>query len=289
MSTMPHKVVASKQTVGKKPADLTQVKRSSSLRWVPIHDITIDPEAQRQLSMQWVRGHVPEFDPEQLGIIVVNRRANGRVYCIDGQHRVALLREVGWGDQQIQCESYEGLTQAEEAELFLARNDRKSARVFDKFRIAITAKQELECDIDRIVRAQGLLISDQEGEGHVTAVTALTRIYQGGGIASEKEGPAALARTLKTIINAWGRSYAGFRGEIIKGIGLVQIRNNGSLDQAALAGKLAPYPGGPTGVFGAACSLKNIRSKSVSDCVAAIVVDAYNKGRRTGKLEDWWA
>lgn len=276
-------------TTKTKTTETDQIKRSSVLRWVPVADIVVDPDAQRPLSFAWVRSHVADFDVEQLGLIVISKRSNGKLFCVDGQHRVSLLREIGWGDQQAQCEYFEGLSQAEEAALFLARNDRKAVRVYDKFRVSITKGDPIATDIDRIVRAADLVISDQDGEGHITAVTALVRIYTGAGIVSQKEGPAALARTLKTILGAWGRTYAGFRGEIIKGVGLVQLRYNGALNQAELIGKLAPYPGGPTGIYGAAASLKNIRSKTTSDCVAAVVTDAYNKGRRNAKIEDWWS
>jgi len=271
-----------------KPAALKTVPRSSSLRWLAIAEIQVDPEAQRALSKPWVEQHVNDFDPEQIGYIVVNRRENGKLYVVDGQHRLALLAAVGWGDQQVQCEYFEGLTQAGEAELFLARNDRKSVQTFDKFRVSITAKEEMACDIDRIVRIQGLAVANQQKEGHIVAVAALTRVYSGDGI-SVKDGPAALARTLKIIQNAWGRRAANFNGKIIEGIGAMQLRYDGAIDQEALAAKLAPFSGGASGVLGRAKSLHETRGHPLHHCVASTLVDIYNKGRRVGKLEDWWA
>lgn len=267
---------------------LKSVPRSSSLRWIPIADVEVDMDAQRPLGMAWVKAHEADFDPEQIGYVVVNRRSNGKVYVIDGQHRLALLRQVGWGDQQVQCEYFEGLTQAEEAELFLARNDRKAVQTFAKFRVAVTAKDETACDIDRIVRFQNLVVADQEKEGHIVAVKALSRVHGGAGI-NVKDGPAALARTLKTIQKAWGRAPSSFNGKIIEGIGLMQLRYNGGIEQDALANKLAPFPGGAAGLLGKAKSLRELRGHPLHSCVASILVDVYNKGRRSGKLEDWWA
>ena len=39
------------------------------------------------------------------------------------------MRAVGWGDQRIHAEVFDGLNQAEEAELFNARNDRSLREV----------------------------------------------------------------------------------------------------------------------------------------------------------------
>lgn len=263
------------------------VPRSSTLRWVPLSEIQVDLNAQRQLRPAWVAAHEAEFDPEQIGLIVVNLRKNGKWYVIDGQHRVELLRAVGWGDQQIQCEAFEGLTQAEEAVLFLARNDRLAVRTFDKFKVAMTAGDDVANDIDRIVSSAGLVISDQEKDGHIVAVRALQKVYNGAGIASGKEGPAALARTLKVLKNAWGRQISTFNGTIIEGLGLVQLRYNGKLEQETLVEKLAPFSGGAPGVLGRARALRDMRGKSMSYCVAAVIVDIYNKGRKAGKVDEW--
>lgn len=267
----------------------TQVPHSSSLRWVPIAELKIDPSAQRGLRANWVKAHVNDFDAEQLGYIVVNRRSDGKLYVIDGQHRVALLREIGWGDQQIQCECFEGLNQADEAELFLARNDRITVRKYDKFRVAVTAGEEIQNDIDRIVRHQGLTISDQASEGHITAVAALEKVYTGSSIASAKEGPAALARTLRAIQRAWGKAASTFHGQIIHGMGLVQLRYNGKLNQDELADKLAPFSGGAPGLLGKAKAIQDMRGRPMPHCVASVIVDAYNKGRSKGRIQDWWA
>lgn len=262
------------------------VPRSSHLRWVPLRDLQVDANAQRALRPGWVKAHVSEFDPEQIGYIVVNQRKDAKWYVIDGQHRAELLRSVGWGDQQVQCEAFEGLTLAQEAELFLARNDRIAVRTFDKFRVAVTAGELTATDIDRIVRTQGLAISDQERDGHVCAVSAIERVYRGSGV-NAKDGPAALARTLRLVQRAWGRQSSSFNGKVLEGIGLVQLRYNGKLDQDALSDKLAPFPGGAPGVIGKASALRDMRGGSMPNCVAAIIVDIYNRGRRTGKVEEW--
>lgn len=268
--------------------DITaQNRHASKFGQVLVSDLNIDPNAQRKLSMPWVNAHVDEFDVDQLGYIVINIRADGAPYVVDGQHRVELMRAVGWGDQRIHAEIFRGLSVAEEAELFNARNDRRAVRKFDHFRISITAGDHRATEINNIVSAAGLSITDSQMDGGVTAVDKLEKIYDGGGITSAREGHHALASTLSTIKNSWGNSQAGFNGSLLYGIGLVQLRYNGKIDQKSLASKLAPIKGGAPGLLGNARALREMTGRPVHHCVAALVVDIYNKGRRTEKLEDW--
>lgn len=264
-------------------------KQASKFGMVLVSELNVDPSAQRKLSRQWVNEHVDTFDVDQLGYIVVNQRDDDKLYVVDGQHRVELMRAVGWGDQKIHAELFFGLSLPEEAELFNARNDRRAVRRFDSFRISVTAGDARACDITRIVHQQGLMVTDSQQDGGITAVDKLEKIYDGAGIASQREGAAALSRTLSVIKSAWGESPAGFNGALLHGIGMVQIRYNGAIDQKALANKLAPVKGGAPGLLGNARALREMSGRPVNHCVASIVVDLYNKGRRAGKLDDWEA
>jgi hypothetical protein len=71
------------------------------------------------------------------------------------------------------------------------------------------------------------------------------------------------------------------------GLGMVQLRYNGAIDQKAMATKLAPVKGGAPGLLGNARALHEMSGRPVHHCVASIIVDIYNKGRRTDKLEEW--
>lgn len=262
---------------------------TSQFRMVPLGELQVDPDAQRRLSMSWVKEHTADFDVDQLGYIVVNKRPSGKYFIVDGQHRVMLMREVGWGDQKIHAECFEGLTQAQEADLFIARNDRRAVQPYDKFRVAVTAGHPDAVAIEKIVNEHGMVIAQGAGEGVIMAVSALQKVYHGAGIASDKEGPQALRNTMKTIVQAWGKTSGAVSGDVITGIGLVQLRYNGRIDQKDLATKLAPFPGGGPGLVGKGKALREMNGRPVSHCIAAIIVDQYNKGKRTGKLDAWEA
>lgn len=85
-------------------------QREARLRWVPISLMRTSPVAQRELNQSRVDYIAANFDPEDLGTPTVSHR-DGHFYVIDGQHRVEALKQIGWGDQQIQCWSYDGLNE----------------------------------------------------------------------------------------------------------------------------------------------------------------------------------
>lgn len=263
------------------------IKTGGKHTYLPLSVLEVDPAVQRTLDRGWVREHAQDFDPELFGEVVVSLR-QGRYLVVDGQHRTEMLRALGWDDQKIPVLLYEGLTLAEEAELFLGLADRKAIRTFDKFRIRITSGDRAACEVQRIVRACGLALDQQRKEGAIGAVVALERVFKGCGLA-KKETPELLTGTLKLLKAAWGPSPDAFEGALIHGAGLVLFRYADKIDAASLAQKLAKFRGGPAGLIGSARGVMDHKRRPQGQCVASVMVDAYNAGRRSGKLDDWWA
>ncbi|HVW80635.1 MAG TPA: DUF6551 family protein [Mycobacteriales bacterium] len=263
----------------KKPNGNGRAERNAALRWVPIDLMRTSPVAQRELNQARVDKLAANFDLEMLGTPTVSKR-DGHFYIVDGQHRIEALKEIGWGDQQIQCWTYEGLTEAEEAEKWLVLNDVLTQSAYDKFARGVVAGRLKECDIDRIVRAQGLAVSRaHSGQGAISAVGTLTRIY-------DRAGPAVLARTLRIIRDAYGD--AGFEAAIIDGIGLLCARYNGDLEDQIAVAKLAKINGSASGLLAFAYRLRAASHQSLAQSVAAAAVDVINAGRGGKKLPSWF-
>lgn len=256
-----------------------RAERTASLRWVPISMMRVSPVAQRDLNQSRVNKIASKFDLEMIGSPTVSKR-DGWYYIVDGQHRIEALKEIGWGDQQIQCWTYEGLTEAEEAEKWLVLNDVLTQSAYDKFARGVVAGREKECDIDRIVRAQGLAISRaQSSQGAISAVGTLTRIY-------ERSGPAVLARTLRIIRDAYGD--AGFEAAVIDGIGLLCARYNGELEDQLAVAKLSKINGSVGGLMAFAYRIRDKSHQSLAQSVAAAAVEVLNAGRGGKKLPSWF-
>lgn len=255
-----------------------RVERDARLRWVPIPKMRVSPQAQRDLKQARVDQLAANLDLEQLGTPTVNER-DGSFYIIDGQHRIEALREYGFADDSVQCWTYIGLTEEEEAEKFLKLNDVLAVDAFAKYRVAVQAGREVECDIDRIVRAQSLRVTRDQIPGAVRAVGTLRRIYARG-------GAVTLRRTLVIVRDAYGDP--GMEAAVLDGIGLLCGRFNGEVDDPTLVRQLANTNAGVNGLLGRAEKLRHQTGQPKGHCVAAAAVEIYNRGRGRKKLPSWW-
>lgn len=255
-----------------------KIERDARLRWVPLEKMKVSPVAQRDLKQARVDHLAADFDLEQLGTPTVNER-DGWFYIIDGHHRVEALRQIGWGDQQIQCWTYTDLTDEQMADKFDRLNDVLTVTTFDKFRIRVTAGRDIETDIDRVVRSQGLVVSRDHVPGAIGAVGTLRKVYT-------RSDPATLGRALRLIRDAYGD--AGFEAAVIDGFGHLCQRYNGDLndDQAVL--KLGNAHGGVGGLLNKAEILRRQTGNYKAHCVAAAAVEILNSGKGGKKLPSWF-
>ncbi len=255
-----------------------RIERQARLRWVPLAQMRVNPLAQRDLNSARVAKLAATFDPEKMDTPTVNHRGDW-YYLIDGQHRIAALKVwlSAWGDQQVQCWTYEGLSEAEEAEKFLALNDTLPVHAFAKFKVSVQAGRDTEADVDRIVRALGLRIA--RGNGGISAVATLRRVYAAG-------GPAVLSRALRIIRDAYGE--AGLDGPVIEGIGLLCQRYDGDLPEQHAVERLSSAHGGVSGLISRAGQLRQSTGSAPAQCVAAAAVELINRGPGRCKLPGWW-
>lgn len=255
-----------------------RIDRDAKLKWVPVGMMRVSPLAQRELNQARVDKIVANFDLEQVGTPTVNRRG-GHYFIIDGQHRIEALRAIGWGDQQIQCWTYDGLNESEEAETFLKLNDTLAVNAFSKFRVAVQAGRPDETDIDGIVRAVGLNVSMYDGNGGISAVGTLLRIYH-------RADGNALKTALIIIRDAYGD--AGLTAAVIDGMGYFCQRYEGEFDLAEVNRKLTTARGGVGGLLGDAEKIRLATGNQRGQCVAAAIVDTLNRGKGGKKLTSWW-
>lgn len=256
-------------------------KGHSEIKAVHFSKMKINPKAQRELNEAWVNAIFAEFDIDKMQTPHVNHR-DGYYFIMDGHHTVeAAKRFLGkWDDQTIDCRVYEGLTETEEADRYLALNNRKTADPFQKFKIAVEAGRETETAIKNIVISENMVIAKEKVKGQVRCVGTLTRVYK-------RDGADALGRALGIVRDAWGDP--GMEAPVIDGIGLLCHRYNGNLNRNTAVESLRNMHGGVKGLIGAAETLRLRTGNSKNDCIAAAAVTAINRDR-TGKtkLPTWW-
>lgn len=267
---------------------MTDNRRAGGHNWriksVPLGKIKIAPGvSQREKhSDARIAELAQRFDLDLMGLPVLSER-DGWFYCVDGRHRIEAARiSLNLDDAQlIECKVFVGLDEQAEARLFRELNNVKAVSPFDKFKTGVVAGELIECDVDRIVRANGLRVGrDRSVEGSIAAVGTLVKVYKRGG------GPN-LGRSLRIVRDAFGS--AGLEAPVIDGIALVCQRFNGQLRDDAAVKRLGDMHGGVGGLMNKAGQLRRMTGNSVPECVAAATVEVYNRNAKRGeKLPDWF-
>lgn len=191
-------------------AQTGQVIGHAELRPVPVRDIRIDSEYQRDVSRPWINAHLP-FDARRAGAIVVSSRAGGP-YCIDGGHRLELARESGV--THVNAFVIDDLTKPDEAKLFTQyQRERRNLTSHALYRADLVAQDEATMAMRRIVANAGFVLSNKSGDNHITAIDAIRYIHRRG-------GDDLLARTLNYVAKVWLGIEKSLSGQVLKGIAL---------------------------------------------------------------------
>lgn len=245
--------------------------------------LAVHPFAQRDLVPSKLKKLTSDMDLDALGVLHAVEcviKGETKLLVIDGQHRLRALQDLGFGEWIVEVKVHlEATDDAKASALFLKLNDRSPVSPYDKWQNEIKAKVAEAINANAIVMKHGLKVSRQAGDGNVTCVSALKKIYT-------VDAGASLDKAIGAITAAWGTKASALEGGLIKGVGQVFARYNGLIDDPALVKKLAKYSGGASGLLGDARGLMEYRKATLSRCIAERVVDTYNLGRRVGKLEE---
>jgi hypothetical protein len=253
------------------------IKGSYAIEDIPIQQTRVSPSAQRQQKAWHVQNIAKSFDPDRLGVITTSLR-DGVYYVVDGAHRIAAAKLAGLEEHKITAHVYEGLSEKDEAELFLVLNDVRPVSKLDKFKVSVTAGEPSAVAIKSIAGSLGYRVAFG-GAGCITAVSPLERTYVNGG-----------ANALYTLIFVIRETYGdtGMKAPVLDGIGRVAANYSELIDAGRMIERLSKLPGGLNGLLGKANAKKEDTGASLGNCVAWAVVETYNSGRsKVAKLPKW--
>ena len=109
---------------------------------------------QRGLSHNWVKELAAMFDETKCDPIVLSKRKNGSLFCIEGQHRVEAAKKAGV--KELIARVLTGLTYEQEADYFFnAQKNRRGMRPQDAWNASLEAKHANTIEINTIVESLG--------------------------------------------------------------------------------------------------------------------------------------
>ena len=159
------------------------------LKKIPISDLYFAPY-QRKLKMSKVRKMIKRFFPDIVGIALVSYR-NGKYWCMDAQHRIEALKEMGYQEiwaQVITGLSYEdeclrfnilntGRTQLTANQVFHCRVEEKNAKAIDLVTLFnkydFTYNRDASIKDDDVIGAVSKFVKMQEKYGNKMVDTVL--------------------------------------------------------------------------------------------------------------------
>ncbi len=128
------------------------------LQYCTPDQLDVDPAYQRQLdgrSHQLVNRIAAGWDWNLFQPLVVARRPDGRLYVVDGQHRLAAARQRG-DVQQLPCVIFASTEPAQEADVFVKLNqERRPLSPYALYNAALATGEPAVLALDEIMRSTG--------------------------------------------------------------------------------------------------------------------------------------
>ena len=251
------------------------------VEWIPIKQLSVVwSQSQRALNERHAQHIADNFDPEMFGTLSVTLpNGSGIYHLIDGHHRKVAVERL-WGEEErVPCQVYDAHDPARAAELFDNLNTaRRAPSPLDIFRVRVTAKNEIEVAINRIVHACGYIIG-HKGENskanNIGCVGALKGIYS-------SYGGDVLKNALDLITAIWGQEdRTALDATIVRGVAefLSEYRH---VDWKRLR-EVISHKYTASRLHGAAKSYKELHGGTMPGAIKALIVSTYNQGQRPTK------
>jgi hypothetical protein len=241
--------------------------------------LTVDPRVQRPLVPARVDKIASDFDWLAFGVPTVSQRENDTCIVLDGSHRVEALRALGLQTRTFDVTVYRGLTLVQEAKMFSLLNDAKKPSPLEIFNVRVTMKDPLFVKCDQLIRRAGY-VPENGKKNSFKAVSTLLRAYS--------RDPLSADRAVIVATAAWGIQRSSVDSRLIAGLAELFFRYGDAISLDSLVERLRR--GEQTdadSIVGRARTNAKVRSISMTDAVADIIVGIYNYRRQRQVLPSW--
>lgn len=261
--------------------------KAPTIKKLSLDVLVIDPLVQRVEGVDQTRVDkmATNFQAHQLGVFVVSQRSDGRCVVLDGMHRLTLCRQVGY-TAMVNTEVFTDLTIADEAALFLGRNNAKMPSAISKFHARVLMGEVEANEIHDIAAEHQWQIAANADPGHIAAIDALERVYRnGGGTVPEGRHPELLSRTLEILTAAWEWDVKSVHQSMLLAVAQLIGRFGSAVDTKKLIEEMQQTR--PNVVLGRGKTMRDLQGGSLPAALAKILAGMHNRKRRTNLLPEW--
>lgn len=161
-----------------------------------IDNLQVDHSYQRDLNQNLVEKILTDWDFMAYDALKVSRRKNGDEFIVNGQHTAAAAKLAG--ETEILAYVYTGLTLAQEADLRLKSNNRRSDTPLERFHARLEAKHKDALALQSLCEEFGTQVNRNASGYHgINCVSALEGVYA-------VDGGLLLRATFKVLQDAYG-------------------------------------------------------------------------------------
>jgi len=238
------------------------------------NQIKVDPVYQRPISDGEIKDIVKNWNPNVRNEPKVSFR-DGTYYVFDGQHTiVSSVAKNGGKPVTIRCKVFFGLTQLDEAELFLLQNGcARAVNPIQRMHTRYKLGEQKIVDIVKAVECAGITVgfNGSKRTGQIVCARSLEKAYDILGIAPFRS-------MMNTVAKAWHGDKVSLSGKMIDGMTVFYKKYYGLFDEQELIDDLAMVF--PSQIISSA----NSKVGDSTQEVARLICEIYNKRRRTKKL-----
>jgi hypothetical protein len=272
------------KTLAKKITHIEKLDKPSSLKELHAAVFNVDLRVQRELNEKRSDEMAADFRPDSMGLITASKRPDGRLYILDGAHRVSAARKAMY-DGLLATRVFEDLTLQEEAGLFLKLNDTKRIQAIDRFKVEVTMGDRQAVNINNILKAYDLHVdwSAAANPKSISAIVTLKRLYRGAGVWDDGEYADLVDATVKTITKSWpGETRDGvFSRAVLEGVGIFHATYGKKIELERLYKVVGNVPARQ--LVSRARTRRDATGGTIGENAAEIILDLYNN-RQKDKL-----
>ena len=190
---------------------------------IDINRLFIDHCYQRIIKPTVIKGMVEDFDASLIGTLMVVIRKNGNFAVVDGQHRLSVLKSLGY--KMIPCLVYPETITKVEIEKFRKLNQNKNKlNALEDFWAAVGIGDKDSVAILGVIEKNGLTVSKAaSNRAHqnqsIGAIGVVRRIVK-------EHKLDILDKTLNFITNVWPANGEALTGQLMEGIAIFTKRHS---------------------------------------------------------------
>jgi len=275
------------KTVKRTTPHVEKLNKPSTLMELHVGEFMTDHHVQRQLNEARVVEMAADFRPDSMGLITASMRGDGRLYILDGQHRIAAARRANY-DDEVAARVFSDLTIQEEAGLFLTLNKTRAVSTIERFKVRVTLGDRIAVNINKILKMYGLHVNFAAANtpNTISSIVTLEKVYRGAGVRDEGDHADLVDKTIKTLVRAYGGDTRPvvFSRAMVEGMGIFHATYGKRVDMDRLIETMSAVP--PRQVASRARTRRDAMGGAIGENAAEIILGIYNH-RRKDKLPEF--